>query len=170
MAKISFSLKFLKEVIQIFKERSLKEIIFGKSTRLKKSEDELLDWIKKNQQDFEKIGGGQGAFVKIDIIHKAKGMVYLLPNTIDDENNQSLLILAPETVITPGPDLYIYLSTNRNIKKEGLGEYLDLGLIKGTKGGHSYIIDQEIKNLHKYKSAVIWCKQFAVLFSYAILK
>ena len=52
MAHISFSKTFFKEVIQIFRERSLKEIIFGKHVKLSDEEREILSWIKGNKERF----------------------------------------------------------------------------------------------------------------------
>lgn len=169
MAKISLSAKFIKETLMLFKERSLKEIFFGKKVELTAQEEMILQRLKENSEEFRKNMGRQGTFVKIDSIHKGVGMVYLLPNKIGNDKTESLIFFDRDTKITAGPDLWIYLSTSEDVKRNGLGEYLPLTLLKGTKGGQKYIINKPIIELQKYKSVVIWCKQFAVLFTYAVL-
>lgn len=169
MPRISLSLKFIKEIIQLFREKSLKELIFGKKVFFSAREAGLTEWIKQRASEFKEQGGRQGTFVKIDPIHKGIGTVYLLPNRLGDETRESMLIFGDDVKITQGPDLWVYLSANGNIKKEGLGEFIDLGLMKGNKGGQTYMIPSPIADLARYRSTVIWCKQFSVLFSFATL-
>ena len=113
---------------------------------------------------------GAGQFNKRDLIHKGRGNVYLLASKFGNKNLESIVVFDDDVVITPGPDLYLYLSTESDVGRNGLGNYLDLGLLKGTKGGQIYVINSPIISLSQYKSAVIWCKQFSVLFSFAVLK
>lgn len=169
MAKISLSPKFIKEVIMLFREKSLKEMLFGKRVILAETERQALEWIDKHPDQFKEMGGRRGLFVKIDPIHKGIGVVCLLPNIIENKHAQTILVFSEDTKITNGPDLWVYLSKNIDIKKDGIGEYLDIGLIKGNKGGQSYMIEKNIAMLGEYKSAVIWCKQFSVLFTFAVL-
>lgn len=169
MAKISLSAKFIKETFMLFRERSLKEIFFGKKAELTVKEEMILQRLKENSEEFRKSGGRQGTFVKIDPIHKGVGGVYLLPNKLGNDKNESLILFDKDTKITPGPDLWIYLSTSEDVNGSGLGEYLKLTLLKGTKGGQTYIVNKPILELEKYKSVVVWCKQFEVLFTYAVL-
>ena len=164
MAKFSLSPKFLKEVFQIFKRKSLKEIFFGNKVSYNKKEREIIDWINNNPEKFNKVGR-KGSFIKKDIIHKGQGFVYLLPY----KKNKSILLFDDQVKIQSGPDLYVYLSTKKDLRK-GLGKIINLGLLKGTKGGQSYIINNKIKDLDKYKSAVIYCKKFEELFTFATLK
>ena len=159
MAKLSLSPKFIKESILLFRDKSLKEIVFGKRVEYSKEERELSKKLK---------GARKGSFVNGDILHKGKGTVYLVKNALGDEEKESLLLFSEDTAITQGPDLYVYLSTSNNVKK-GYGEYLDLGLLKGNKGGQSYVIKEPLESLSKYRSVIIDCKQFAVLFSFAVL-
>lgn len=169
MAKFFLSPKFFKEVFLLFRERPLKEIIFGKHVALSAEELRIEQWIKKNPAMFRRSGGRIGNFVKIDPIHKGIGTVYLLPNRLGDEKTESLILFAGDTHITQGPDLWVYLSSYADVKKNGLGEYASLVLIKGNKGGQTYVVAEPIYQLEKYKSVVIWCKQFSVLFTFAPL-
>ncbi|TSC68275.1 MAG: hypothetical protein G01um101466_501 [Parcubacteria group bacterium Gr01-1014_66] len=165
MAHISLSPKFIKEVFLLFRKKSLKELIFGKTVSLAPPEQELMRWIENHPDDFVRAGGRKGNFLRIDPIHKGTGMVYLLPNRLGDTTRESILIFDPHTKITQGPDLWVYL-----IKHVGSGEFLNLGLLKGTKGGQAYVIPKPLIDLTRYQSTAIWCKQFAVLFSYAVLE
>ncbi|GEM_PF-2165758 len=169
MAKISLSPKFIKETLMLFRERSLKEIFFGKKVEFTVQEERIARLLKENSEEFRKSGGRQGTLVKIDPIHKGVGTVYLLPNQLGNHKTESLLLFDKDIKITAGPDLWIYLSTNEDVKKNGLGEYLQLMLLKGTKGGQSYTVSKTLTELEKFKSVVVWCKQFEVLFTYAIL-
>ncbi len=65
---------------------------------------------------------------------------------------------------TNGPDLKIYLATDTSAS-----EYVDLGAIKANEGNINYEIPQGT-DVGKYKYALVWCRAFSVLFSYAELK
>ena len=108
----------------------------------------------------------QGQFVDADFFHKGSGEAKII--SYSDGKN----ILRFENFdITNGPDLFVYLSDSAtpggNI--ESLGNFLDLGMLKGNKGNQNYDLPAQI-DLEKYKSVVIWCKQFGILFPYAILQ
>lgn len=60
-----------------------------------------------------------------------------------------------------GPDLRIYLSAGLNAD-----DVVDLGPIRATEGNVNYVIPVGT-DLGKYKNAMIWCRAFGVLFSYA---
>ena len=108
----------------------------------------------------------QGQFADADFFHKGSGEAKIISyadgkNTLRFENFD----------ITNGPDLFVYLSDSATPGKniESLGNFLDLGMLKGNKGNQNYDLPAQI-DLEKYKSVVIWCKQFGVLFPYAIFK
>ncbi|MDP3778710.1 MAG: DM13 domain-containing protein [bacterium] len=60
-----------------------------------------------------------------------------------------------------GPDLRIYLSSGLNAD-----DIVDLGPIRATEGNVNYSIPAGT-DLGRYKNAMIWCRAFGVLFSYA---
>lgn len=60
-----------------------------------------------------------------------------------------------------GPDLRIYLSVGLNAD-----DVVDLGPIRATEGSVNYVIPAGT-DINKYKNAMIWCRAFGVLFSYA---
>lgn len=62
-----------------------------------------------------------------------------------------------------GPDLRIYLATDTDAK-----DRVDLGPIRATKGSVNYEIPAGT-DVTKYSHALIWCRAFSVLFSYAKL-
>lgn len=62
-----------------------------------------------------------------------------------------------------GPDLFMYLSADLGSK-----DFIDLGKIRATEGNVNYLIP-EGTDLSKYRNALIWCRAFSVLFSYAEL-
>lgn len=168
MVKISLRPTFIKEVFLLFKERPLKEILFGKKVSLGDEGEELLKWITRHGKEFKEKGGRRGTFALISFAHRASGRVYLLPRTTGDANKESILLFGKEFSVIPGPDLWVYLSTSNDVRKD-LGNYMNLGLIKGTKGGQLYVVQKPITELENYKSVVIYCKQFSVLFSFAML-
>jgi Electron transfer DM13 len=66
-----------------------------------------------------------------------------------------------------GPDLYVYLSEDPS--GESVEEALNLGSLKATDGAFNYEIPANI-DVSGVKSAVVWCKQFSVLFAHAELE
>jgi len=65
-----------------------------------------------------------------------------------------------------GPDLNIYLvSSTGNI----LGDFIDLGDIKGLNGTYTYALPGGQTDYNVYKYVVVWCVDFSVNFGYAEL-
>ena len=81
------------------------------------------------------------------------------------------LILRLERLATSnGPDLRVYLSrvpAGSDLHAYRTG-FIDLGTLKGNRGSQNYAIPAGT-NLAAYKSAVIWCRRFAVGFGVAPL-
>ena len=69
-----------------------------------------------------------------------------------------------------GPDLHVYLSEVAAAgDARAYGErFVDLGKLKGNKGNHNYRVPVNV-DVTRYRSAVIWCKRFAVGFGVAPL-
>ena len=70
-----------------------------------------------------------------------------------------------------GPDLRVYLSeVPASDDWYAYGErFVDLGSLKGNLGSQNYVIPADV-DLSRYKSAVIWCRRFAVGFGVAPLE
>lgn len=167
MAKLSLRPSFVKDSLMVFRQRGLKGLLFGTKAQVSPSEALLINNLKANYQDFAQNGGRQGTFVKIDVIHKGSGHVYLIASL--DNAQQSLVVFGNDTVLTNGPDLWLYVSDSAE-PKNSFGNFLNLGLLHGNKGGQVYTIEQPLNELHDRASIIIYCKQFDVLFSYALLQ
>ena len=64
---------------------------------------------------------------------------------------------------TNGPDLYVYLSTDKTN-----ADIVNLGRLKGNIGNQNYLIPAG-SDLTKYNTALIWCRAFSVIFGSAQL-
>ena len=105
-----------------------------------------------------------GEFVDADSFHRGSGEA-----TIYEINGGDLLLRLEDFSVTNGPDLHVLLAENsKPINRVTLGEYIDLGQLKGNKGNQNYDIPAGT-NLSKYGSVVIYCKPFHVIFSTASL-
>ena len=82
------------------------------------------------------------------------------------------LILRLERLSTSnGPDLRVYLShipASNDLHAYRTG-FIDLGALKGNRGSQNYAIPAGT-DLSAFKSAVIWCRRFAVGFGVAPLQ
>lgn len=108
---------------------------------------------------------GSGEFGQIDPIHGASGTatIYVLPDGMR-------VLRLEDFQSTNGPELHVLLTTGTEKKTFGnLGEYHDLGLLKGNVGNQNYDIPAEI-DLDTIKSVVIYCWPFKVVFSVADLE
>ena len=108
----------------------------------------------------------QGNFIDSDFFHKGSGQAYIL------EYPGGRKILRFENFeTTNGPDLYVYLSSSAaptgNLKS--LGEFIDLGQLKGNIGDQNYELPQNA-SINDLNSVIIWCKKFGALFPYSVLK
>jgi hypothetical protein len=112
------------------------------------------------QPPFEARLTHQGEFHGADDFHFGNGKVLL----IETAPGQYILRFE-EFSVRNGPDLYVYLSTN----PEGYGDDpLELGTLKATDGAFNYDIPPGT-DISRFKGALVWCKQFAVLFATAPL-
>ena len=108
----------------------------------------------------------QGEFNEIDVVHKGEGQAIIA--TIAD--GKSILRLENFSV-TNGPDLFVYLSVNSDPSSGSevtTGGY-NLGRLKAPEGAFNYEIPADV-DPSAYKSVVIYCKAFSVLFSVATLQ
>jgi len=165
MAKITLNKQFLQDSLGVIKQRGLKGLLLGHQAELNAADKELIASAAETYNQTKMQGSKKGSLIRVDAIHKGSGDVYLLPG----QNGKVILVCSADTRVTNGPDLWVYLSTSDNPKKS-LGTINNLGLIKGTKGGQIYGLKATNDELKTYRSVIIYCKQFEVLFSYAILK
>ena len=64
-----------------------------------------------------------------------------------------------------GPDLFVYLSPDAD---DYTDDSLELGVLKATDGAFNYEVPAGT-DVSQFKSAVVWCKPFGVLFAVAPL-
>ena len=104
-----------------------------------------------------------GSFIDIDPIHGAEGSatIYALPDG-------RRLLRFEDFRSKNGPDLHVYLSTEAPTSTfAGLGaDEVHLGPLKGNVGNQNYEIPGEV-DLSQYRSVVIYCVPFRVVFSTA---
>jgi Electron transfer DM13 len=101
-----------------------------------------------------------GTFVGVnDGIHNAEGMAKVI--RLDDA---SMILRLENFKATNGPDLYVYLATDRSAS-----DFVDLGRLKGNIGNQNYEIP-EGTDFSRYDTVLIWCKAFSVLFGSAELE
>lgn len=100
-----------------------------------------------------------GMFVDGDAIHRGSGTV-----SIVDDGEQLLLVFGDDVLITPGPDLLVYLSPNGPGVE--LGEFVSLGALTAPDGAQAYVLPE---NVDDFRTVVIWCRAFAVTFATAEL-
>ena len=93
-----------------------------------------------------------------DGVHDAQGDTFTIP--LKDGND---VLRLENFKATNGPDLYVYLSTDK-----GASDYIDLGKLKASNGNQNYDIPNDV-DLDKYNKVLIWCKAFGVLFGSAEL-
>ncbi len=98
-----------------------------------------------------------------DPVHYGKGRVSVYPK---------LLHLESDFEVGPGPKFHVYLVPQSDITPATRVQetmFVDLGQLKAFTGGQNYAIPDGV-DLKNYKSVVIWCEQFNVLISPALLK
>ncbi|MBI5146047.1 MAG: DM13 domain-containing protein [Thaumarchaeota archaeon] len=112
----------------------------------------------RNAETMQPIALALGSFIGVgDGIHNAEGTAKIL--SIDGAQ----FLRLEDFKATNGPDLHVYLATD-----EKATDYVDLGSLKANIGNQNYQIP-EGTDLSKYDTALVWCKQFSVLFGHANL-
>ena len=85
--------------------------------------------------------------------------------TVTEQDGQSVIQFNDDFKTKSGPDLKLYLSSSSVSDLESgsvEGTSLKLGILKSNRGAQSYIIPADV-NLSDYKSVVIHCEAFSVL-------
>ena len=101
-----------------------------------------------------------GVFVGVnDGIHNAEGNV----KVIQVPEGTGTVLRLEDFKSTNGPDLYVYLSTDKSAS-----DLVNLGRLKGNIGNQNYEIPSGT-DLTKYDTVLIWCRAFSVLFGSAKL-
>lgn len=107
----------------------------------------------------------QGRFVDGDAFHKGSGVA-----TLYRAPDGTYLLRFEEFVVTNGPDLHVILSPSAApTGHASLGDYIDLGSLKGNIGDQNYTLPADFDPT-LYKSVVIYCLPFQVIFATATLE
>ncbi|HEV8469337.1 MAG TPA: DM13 domain-containing protein [Candidatus Limnocylindria bacterium] len=102
----------------------------------------------------------QGELVRINAADYGSGVVRIVK--VGDDR-----FLRFENVdIAGAPDMYVYLSDLTNGRP---GAFVDLGRLKATNGSFNYPIPPAV-DLRAVRSVVVWCRQFTVTVTYAVLR
>lgn len=102
----------------------------------------------------------QGQFVGADDFHFGEGDALL----IESAPGQYTLRFENFSVRN-GPDLFVYLSTE---PEDISGDAINLGSLKATDGAFNYDVPAGT-DVSRFTSALVWCKDFSVLFATAAL-
>ena len=102
----------------------------------------------------------EGEFEGTDDFHFARGKALLIETAPD-----VYVLRFEEFSVRNGPDLFVYLSPSAEGNADG---FIDLGSLKATDGAFNYDVPAGT-DVSQYKSAIVWCKAFSVLFAVAPL-
>jgi hypothetical protein len=101
-----------------------------------------------------------GTFIAAhDGFHNAEGLVRVIPL-----GDGSTILRLENFNSTNGPNVHLYLATDK-----ATSNFIDLGRLKANNGNQNYNISHDT-DLTKYNMALIWCKDFSVLFGSAQLE
>lgn len=104
----------------------------------------------------------RGELQVVDQLHRGSGPVLLL------ESGGKRVVRFDSVAIQNGPDLHVFLS------KDTGGRYVEanthyVGALKATNGSFNYELPAGVE-VSQFKSVVVWCRAFAVLFTWADLR
>ena len=106
---------------------------------------------------------GQGQFAGADNFHQGSGNAAIFA-----QGDQRVLRLE-NFEVTNGPDLHVLLIENPGATSHAeLGEYIDLGSLKGNIGNQNYDIPAGA-DVSTYRAVMIYCMPFHVVFATAPL-
>lgn len=107
----------------------------------------------------------EGNLVRIDSSHWGTGVVQIVQ---DEDGNYFVYFIDVE--IASGPQLLVYLSDKPTFSgtNDSPGNYIDLGELPAQSGSFSVSIPSGT-DIAQYKSVLIWCEPFSVVFTYATL-
>ena len=106
-----------------------------------------------------------GAFRDADSAHRGTGTATILTG------GDRAILRFTEFEVTNGPDLEVWLVEAGDIQSSSdvtASQWVSLGTLKGNVGDQNYDIPAGT-DPNAYRSVVIWCEQFGVLFSPADL-
>ncbi|HEV8230364.1 MAG TPA: DM13 domain-containing protein [Candidatus Limnocylindria bacterium] len=103
-----------------------------------------------------------GQLQRVDDLHRGMGPVSLI------ELDGKRFVRFEDVAIQNGPDLHVYLARGAGGAYDGSRD-LYLGALKATNGSFNYELPADAR-VADYRSVVVWCRAFSVLFTWADLK
>lgn len=103
-----------------------------------------------------------GQLQRVDDLHRGTGPVSLV------ELDGKTFVRFENVAIQNGPDLHVYLGRATGGAYDGSRD-LYLGALKATNGSFNYELPAGTA-VADYKSVVVWCRAFTVLFTWADLR
>jgi hypothetical protein len=166
--------EMVKAEAEATKEAMAKEEAMKKEEMLKAEAEATKEAMAKEEamKKEEAVAGagammiGKGAFTKVDATHFASGQA-----SIDKTADGKFVVRFADFSAADGPDLYVMLSahpdprSSEEVMKDGS---LELGQLSSQSGDQEYALPADYDPA-KYKSIVIYCKRFGVVFSTATL-
>ena len=123
-------------------------------------EDSMTVTASSNEPMILRSGGIVGA----DAFHEGTGTASII-----ELPDGSHIVRLELFEVTNGPDLHLLLATGSDpTGRDDLGEYIDLGELKGNRGNQNYDIPAGV-DLSQYHSVVVYCVPFHVVFAHAQL-
>ena len=126
---------------------------FGSPLFLRTTADEALGAVTATL--------AQGHLNVVDDLHRGTGAVRIV--TVGATRH----VRFDDVAIANGPDLHVYLASQTGGRFEVAGA-LYLGPLKATNGSFQYEVPAAM-DLSSYRSVVVWCRAFGVLFTWADL-
>jgi hypothetical protein len=144
-----------------------REEIMTTASKINNSVNESMDQIPQQQQQQQTQNTittastlRTGSFVGVgDGIHNAEGEAKVIPF----QNGDSNILRLENLRVTNGPDLYVYLATDKTAS-----DFVNVGKLKANNGNQNYDIPAGT-DLTNYDTVLIWCRPFSVLFGSAEL-
>jgi hypothetical protein len=142
-----------------------REEIMTTASKINNSVNESMDQIPQQQQQTQNTITTAstlrtGSFVGVgDGIHNAEGEAKVIPF----QNENSNILRLENLRVTNGPDLYVYLATDKTAL-----DFVNVGKLKANNGNQNYDIPAGT-DLTNYDTVLIWCRPFSVLFGSAEL-
>mgnify|MGYP006421787175 CR=1 FL=1 len=124
-------------------------------------DNEIEEEMPDKVSEIEWVSILSGNFRGSDNFHQGNGIASIF------QQGDQLVLRFEEFKVTNGPDLHVYLVQNINgTNQSELGNYLDLGSLKGNMGNQNYEIPVDT-DLSQYQGVMIYCEPFHVVFATA---
>ena len=137
--------------------KELEEQIAAVSTMM--PDHEMEEKMPETEAEWVLVSEGQ--FQDADNAHRGSGTASIFAQ------GEDRILRFENFNVTNGPDLHVLLVENiAGSDHDGIGNYIDLGKLKGNMGSQNYEIAADV-DLAQYEGIIIYCMPFHVVFSRA---